>query len=514
MPVFEIYSDGGLYCGKILCSEVNSDDVYVSKIGGMMVTPMSLTLDHTESYISFGYSSVYLHGDNIYKSYNDTIYKLIDTNNIKDYCISGTPCIKEDDEYPAINLGWNVKFGNTPNTLITGEAEGGKDLYVGSGGQLKARPSNNYALRNHYHNNYLDKTDGFYNLGDMVYFGNNATDLPQGDATGGWDLYVGGGGQLKRRPQNNYALANHKHPEYEGNSGGSVSGSYVQIVDGSVNLGTSVYFGNSATSLPQQERPGGRDLYVGSGGQLKIRPQSYYALATHKHSEYLTAHQSLNGYATQQWVKDQGYIKTHQSLAAYATQQWVTNQGYLKSHQSLANYITKSGGTFTGAVTFNGGASTTGTTTVNPSATFKDIKILGRIKYDYTTATTGTPLVVNSRQNTICQQTSSSMRYKDIEKKYELSDIEKLYNIEVYNAKYKSWYLEESDELYNTYMPMFIAENIEEYLPQATLHNQEGLVEDWNYRVIIPAMFAMIKSQKEEIDKLKKQVNHYIDDGK
>ena len=106
------------------------------------------------------------------------------------------------------------------------------------------------------------------------------------------------------------------------------------------------------------------------------------------------------------------------------------------------------------------------------------------------------------------------MRYKDIEKKYELSDIEKLYNIEVYNAKYKSWYLEESDELYNTYMPMFIAENIEEYLPQATLHNKEVLVEDWNYRVIIPAMFAMIKSQKEEIDKLKKQINHCIDDGK
>ena len=37
---------------------------------------------------------------------------------------------------------------------------------------------------------------------------------------------------------------------------------------------------------------------------------------------------SLTGYATEQWVQDQGYLTQHQSLAGYATQSWVNNKGY------------------------------------------------------------------------------------------------------------------------------------------------------------------------------------------
>ena len=56
---------------------------------------------------------------------------------------------------------------------------------------------------------------------------------------------------------------------------------------------------------------------------------------------YLTQHQSLDGYATQQWVTNQGYLTQHQSLDGYATQQWVNNQGFLKTHQSLDGYATQ-----------------------------------------------------------------------------------------------------------------------------------------------------------------------------
>ena len=52
---------------------------------------------------------------------------------------------------------------------------------------------------------------------------------------------------------------------------------------------------------------------------------------------------------------------------------------------------------------------------------------------------------------------------------------------------------------------MFIAENVAEHLPEASIH-ENGLVEDWNYRVMIPAMFAMIKQQHEEIIELKQIV--------
>ena len=50
----------------------------------------------------------------------------------------------------------------------------------------------------------------------------------------------------------------------------------------------------------------------------------------------------LTGYATVDWVKQQGYLTEHQSLAGYATESWVKEQNYLTEHQSLDNYYTKS----------------------------------------------------------------------------------------------------------------------------------------------------------------------------
>ena len=63
----------------------------------------------------------------------------------------------------------------------------------------------------------------------------------------------------------------------------------------------------------------------------------------------------------------------------------------------------------------------------------------------------------------------------------------------------------EGDENEGRYLPMFIAEDVEEHFPQAATH-MNGQVEDWNYRVMIPAMFAMLKQQKSEIEDLKTDV--------
>ena len=41
-------------------------------------------------------------------------------------------------------------------------------------------------------------------------------------------------------------------------------------------------------------------------------------ITSHTHSQYLTSHQSLAGYATETWVQQQGYLTSHQSLADYA----------------------------------------------------------------------------------------------------------------------------------------------------------------------------------------------------
>lgn len=103
-------------------------------------------------------------------------------------------------------------------------------------------------------------------------------------------------------------------------------------------------------------------------------------------------------------------------------------------------------------------------------------------------------------------KSSSSKRYKDIRNDISEQEIENWYNIEPTWAKYKEGYLVKGDENEGRYIPMFIAENVEAFFPEATRH-QNGLVEDWNERIMIPAMFAMIKSQKEQLDRQKKLIN-------
>lgn len=122
-----------------------------------------------------------------------------------------------------------------------------------------------------------------------------------------------------------------------------------------------------------------------------------------------------------------------------------------------------------------------------------------------------------SASNTVCWggefqeyrlmlKSSSSKRYKDIGNDISEQEIEEWYNIEPMWAKYKEGYLVEGDENEGRYIPMFIAEDVDRFFPEATRH-QNGLVEDWNERIMIPAMFAMIKRQKSEIDLLKQELN-------
>ena len=106
---------------------------------------------------------------------------------------------------------------------------------------------------------------------------------------------------------------------------------------------------------------------------------------------------------------------------------------------------------------------------------------------------------------TVTRAASSSKRYKDIRDAISEMDIDNWYKIEPVWAKYKDGYLAEGDENEGRYMPMFIAEDVEKHFPQAATH-ANNQIEDWNYRMMIPAMFAMIKQQKEEIESLKQAV--------
>ena len=125
---------------------------------------------------------------------------------------------------------------------------------------------------------------------------------------------------------------------------------------------------------------------------------------------------------------------------------------------------------------------------------------------------------------TLAYSSSSSLRYKVIGKTIKEDELEDLYRIKVIWAKYKDEYLSENDERYGKEMPMFIAEDIDRRFPIAVDHDEKGHAENWNYRIMIPCMFAMMKNEhekvknlqseldsvKSELDELKKLVKQHI----
>ena len=141
-------------------------------------------------------------------------------------------------------------------------------------------------------------------------------------------------------------------------------------------------------------------------------------------------------------------------------------------------------------------------TVTNPASFAKSPKIEDM---EYTTSSNTVCWDGRTGYKQLMLKSSSSKRYKDIGSDISEQEIEEWYNIEPLWAKYKEGYLVEGDENEGRYIPMFIAEDVEEYFPEATRH-ANGLVEDWNERIMIPAMFAMIKQQKAEIDMLNKKL--------
>lgn len=159
--------------------------------------------------------------------------------------------------------------------------------------------------------------------------------------------------------------------------------------------------------------------------------------------------------------------------------------------------------------------------TVHATEVSADTGTFGDLTFTNSASFAKSPKIENmeytTSSNTICWdgrtgykqlmlKSSSSKRYKDIGNNISEQEIEEWYNIEPTWAKYKKGYLVKGDENEGRYIPMFIAENVEAFFPEATRH-QNGLVEDWNERIMIPAMFAMLKAQKKKIDQQEKLIN-------
>lgn len=126
----------------------------------------------------------------------------------------------------------------------------------------------------------------------------------------------------------------------------------------------------------------------------------------------------------------------------------------------------------------------------------------------YDCTTTGHSAVKVSSSGILYRDAGSSIRFKkDIttELNYEL-DPNNLYDVDVYQYKYKDGHISEDDSRYNQNIIGLIAENLEEHYPVAVNYDEDGQIADWSEKYIIPPMLKLIQNQKKEIDALKETV--------
>lgn len=105
---------------------------------------------------------------------------------------------------------------------------------------------------------------------------------------------------------------------------------------------------------------------------------------------------------------------------------------------------------------------------------------------------------------------ASSIRYKNTIQDLSLDFVKDLYTLPLHTFIYNDDYLNDFDERYHKTIPGFIAEELNEIMPIAVDHNEDGSVEKWNDKIIIPCLLKLIQNNHEEIQELKEQIRQLL----
>lgn len=127
--------------------------------------------------------------------------------------------------------------------------------------------------------------------------------------------------------------------------------------------------------------------------------------------------------------------------------------------------------------------------------------------YNLSHVTSGGHLVFASDGATVAYLSSSSKRYKNHVSDMSDEEALKILDIPVIKFKYKDGYLFPTDFLVDKEIPGFYAEDVEEVNPILCQYNEDGSVEDWNYRTMIPYMLKTMQIQQKRIDDLQTQID-------
>jgi hypothetical protein len=108
------------------------------------------------------------------------------------------------------------------------------------------------------------------------------------------------------------------------------------------------------------------------------------------------------------------------------------------------------------------------------------------------------------------RSTASSARFKeDIVDLSSVADLNPsgLLNLPIRAFKFKSDYLDATDNRSGILVPGLIAEEVDEHYPIAADRGADGLVENWNERFVIPGMLALIQDLNTRIKTLEGNAN-------
>ena len=118
--------------------------------------------------------------------------------------------------------------------------------------------------------------------------------------------------------------------------------------------------------------------------------------------------------------------------------------------------------------------------------------------------------IYSIKQKNIAFDSSSSKRYKKDISAFldDRNDPRRLYRLKVKQFTYKDGVPLQYKDMAGQKLPGFIAEEVAEIYPAAVIRDNDGRVESWDERRILPGVLALVQDQRKEIDELKAETDN------
>lgn len=197
------------------------------------------------------------------------------------------------------------------------------------------------------------------------------------------------------------------------------------------------------------------------------------------------------------------------SAGVISTTKTIEADGIIKSNSHIearnnGHFYSEGTGTDLADASIRGDLTVAGVSRLNKSVQMRNIS-----------TGSGTDLVLTSLSMTgggfVFKKASSSKRYKKHLSFMEESDVKNLYDLRPVFFEYKEGYLMENDPDNKRKIPGFYAELVKKYFPDAVKYNEKGQVEDWDPKKLLPAVFELVRLQKQQLDSQQETINNLIE---